>query len=64
MIDILNTLILILLLFDGFLLLVFGLKKLSLLKKQKDLLREIEREKVRLSRAVSSRKKDDDVEER
>lgn len=61
MIDTLNTLILILLLFDGFLLLVFGLKKLSLLKKQKDLLREIEREKVRLSRAVSSRKKDDDT---
>lgn len=63
MIDILNTLILILLLFDGFLLLIFGLKKLSLLKKQKDLLREIEREKVRLSRAVSDWKEDDDVEE-
>ncbi|WP_322630543.1 hypothetical protein [Aedoeadaptatus coxii] len=64
MTDILNTLILILLLFDGFLLLVFGLKKLSLLKKQKDLLREIEREKVRLSRAVSSRKKDDNAKRR
>ncbi|CAC9931710.1 hypothetical protein PEPNEM18_01054 [Aedoeadaptatus nemausensis] len=64
MIDILNTLILILLLFDGFLLLVFGLKKLSLLKKQKDLLREIEREKVRLSRAVSDREEEDDAEGR
>lgn len=64
MINILNTLILILLLFDGFLLLIFGLKKLSLLRKQKDLLREIEREKVRLSRAVSDWEEDDNAEER
>lgn len=58
MIDVLDKLVLVLIMLDGFLLLVLALKKLSLLKKQKDLLREIEREKVWLSRAVSGWKKD------
>lgn len=61
MINVLNTLVLIILLLDGFLLMVLGLKKLSLLKKKKDLLREIEREKVRLSRAVSNGEENDDT---
>lgn len=60
MINVLNTLVLILLLFDGFLLLVLGLKKLSLLKNKKDLLREIEKEKVRLSRTVSDREENEE----
>lgn len=60
MTDILNTLILILLLLDCFLLLVFELKKLSLLKKQKDLLREVKKGKGVWARVVYDGEEEDE----
>lgn len=60
MMDILDKLVLVLIMLDGFLLLVLAIKKLLLLKKQRDLLREIEKGKGKWARVVYVEEENDD----